>query len=177
MGLEFILVSSAWDVSEICFVNMGRILGKWRDLHRESFALSRRESQTRTRGWVTTTTSCVHPATQHGNTTRLLAQSRGTPIDAGDFRGTEVDITTVCTSCNNRYGAGGGRICRGGKKRGRLVAGFKIFQRGLDWIGDSRKHCNMLKMGDRSLFPLTHISPFHPLQSPPMFPTGNLPSW
>ena len=29
------------------------------------------------------------------------------------------------------------------------MAEFKIFQRGLDWIGDSRKHCNMLKMGDR----------------------------
>lgn len=72
----------------------------------ESFPLSRRESQTRTRGRVTTTTSSVHPATQHGSTTRLRTKSRGTPIDAGDFRGTGVNITNLVTACNNRTGRG-----------------------------------------------------------------------
>ena len=83
----------------------------------ESFPLSRRESQTRTRGLITTTISSVDPATQHGSTTKFHAQSRGTPIDAGDFRGTGVSITTVCTSCNNRYGAGGVAFA-GAEKRG-----------------------------------------------------------
>jgi len=106
---------------------MGRILGKWRDLHGESFALSARESQTRTRGSIATTISCVHPATQHGSTTRFHARSRGTPIDAGDFRGTGVSITTVCTSCNNRYGAGGVEFAGAEKRGNEKVAPDKIF--------------------------------------------------
>jgi hypothetical protein len=108
---------AARDVNEICFGNMGRILGKWRDLHGESFPLSRRESQTRTRGWATTTISSVDPATQHGSTTRLRTQSRGTPIDAGDFHGTGVNITNLVTACNNRMGRGGS-VFSGRKKRG-----------------------------------------------------------
>jgi hypothetical protein len=106
---------TARDVTEICFGNMGRILGKWRDLHGESFPLSRRNSQTRTRDWVTTTISCVDPAIQHGSTTRLRTQSRGTPIDAGDLRGTGLRIMYIVTTCNNRHGAGGVAFTGAGK--------------------------------------------------------------
>ena len=114
--VALMLAMTARDVTEICFGNMGRILGKWRDLHGESFPLSRRESQTRTRGWVTTTISCVDPATQHGSTTRLRTQSRGAPIDAGDSRGTGLRITNLVTACNNRMGRGESHLP--GRKQG-----------------------------------------------------------
>jgi len=96
LGLEFILASSGLDAGE-------------------SFPLSRRESQTRTLGWATTTISSVHPATQHGNTTRLRTQSRGTPIDAGQSRGTGLRIMYIVTPCNNRHGAGGVAFTGAGK--------------------------------------------------------------
>jgi hypothetical protein len=38
-------------------------------------------------------------------------------MDTGDSRGTGLRITTVCTSCNNRYGAGGVAFA-GAEKRG-----------------------------------------------------------
>ncbi len=96
----------------------------------ESFAVSRRESQTRTRGRVTTTISSVDPATQHGSTTRFRTQSRGTPIDAGDFRGTGVNITNLVTACNNRMGRGGVSFFRAQKKGERLTPPSKIAQSG-----------------------------------------------
>jgi len=37
----------------------------------------------------------------------VTTQSRGTPIDAGDSRGTGLRITNLVTACNNRHGAGG----------------------------------------------------------------------
>jgi hypothetical protein len=101
LGLEFILITSGLEGNK-----------DW-----ESFALSAKESATRTRGRVTTTISSVHPATQHGNTTKLRTQSRGTPIDAGDFRGTGLRIMYIVTSCNNRHGAGGVAFV-GAEKRG-----------------------------------------------------------
>ena len=115
---------TAGDVTEICFGNMGRILGKWRDLHGESFALSATESQTRTRGWATTTTSCVVPFTRGQENGHNLTQSRGTPIDVGDFRGTGVNITNLVTACNNRTGRGG-QFFPGAKKGGAINPPFK----------------------------------------------------
>jgi len=90
----------------------------------ESFALSAKESATRTRGWVTTTISCVHPATQHGSTTRFHTQSRGTPIDAVESCGTGVNITSLVTACNNRTGRGG-QFFPGAKKGGAINPPFK----------------------------------------------------
>jgi hypothetical protein len=125
--VALMLAMTARDVTEICFGNMGRILGKWRDLHGESFPLSRRNSQTRTRGWVTTTISSAWPAPRQPRNSRGTTQSRGTPINAGDFRGTGVSITTVCTSCNNRYGAGGVAFAGAEKRGNEKVAPDKIF--------------------------------------------------
>jgi hypothetical protein len=133
----------------------------------EWFPLSATESQTRTRGRVTTTISCVRPATQHGSTTRFHTQSRGTPIDAGDFRGTGLRIMYIVTSCNNRHGAGGVAFWppekRGNEKpafqffcKGELSLSLRIFQ----------------QVSTTSLFPLTHISPSHPLQSPRCYRMG-----
>ncbi len=90
----------------------------------ESFPLSRRESQTRTRGLITTTISSVHPAAQHGSATRLHTQSRGTPVDAGESRGTGVNITNLVTACNNRMGRGG-QFFPGAKKGGAINPPFK----------------------------------------------------
>jgi hypothetical protein len=95
----------------------------------ESFALSRKESATRTRGRATTTISSVDPATQHGSTTRLRTQSRGTPIDAGDFRGTGLRIMYIVTSCNNRHGAGGVAFWPP-EKRGNEKPAFQFFCKG-----------------------------------------------
>jgi hypothetical protein len=96
-----------------------------RDL--ESFPLSHRESQTRTRGSITTTISSVHPATQHGSATRFHTQSRGTPIDTSDSRGTGLRSTHIVTSCNNRHGAGGVAFAGAGKRGNEKVAPDKIF--------------------------------------------------
>jgi hypothetical protein len=111
LGLEFILVSSGLEGNR-----------DW-----ESFALSARESQTRTRGWATTTISSVHPATQHGSATRFHTQSRGTPIDAGQSRGTGLRIMYIVTSCNNRHGAGGVAFAGSEKRGNEKVAPDKIF--------------------------------------------------
>ena len=92
----------------------------------ESFALSARESQTRTRDRVTTTTSSAWPAPRQPRNSRGTTQSRGTPMDAGDSRGTGVNITTVCTSCNNRYGAGGVAFAVAEKRGSGKVAKQKL---------------------------------------------------
>jgi hypothetical protein len=91
----------------------------------ESFALSAKESATRTRGWVTTTISSVDPATQHGSTNRLRTQSRGTPIDAGDFRGTGLRIIHIVTSTGGR-----GSIFPTTKKRGSGFSPPQKFSKG-----------------------------------------------
>lgn len=131
----------------------------------ESFPLSHRESQTRTRGWVATTTSSVHPATQHGSTTRLHTQSRGTPIDTGEFRGTGFSIIYIVTSTRGR-----GSIFPTTKKRG---SGFSPPQK----FSKGGLHA--------TLSPITPHEAYIPVlahfrsQAPnpcPMFPTGNLPS-
>ena len=108
LGLEFILVSSGLEGNR-----------DW-----ESFALSARESQTRTRGRVTTTTSSAWPAPRQPRNSRGTTQSRGTPIDAGESRGTGVNITSLVTACNNRTGRGG-QFFPGAKKGGAINPPFK----------------------------------------------------
>ena len=92
---------------------------------KESFPLSATESQTRTRGWVTTTISCVRPATQHGNTTRPRTQSRGTPVDARRSRGTGLRIIHIVTSTGGR-----GSIFPTTKKRGSGLSPPQKFSKG-----------------------------------------------
>jgi hypothetical protein len=123
--VALMLAMTARDVTEICFGNMGRILGKWRDLHGESFPLSRRESQTRTRGRVTTTTSSAAPFTQGQEDGHDPTKSRGTPIDADDSRGTGLRIIHIVTSSRGE----GVEISDDKKKRGRLTPPSKIVQR------------------------------------------------
>ena len=79
-------------------------------------------------------------------------QSRGTQIDAGDSRGTELRITHIVTST----GGEGVDFLGGQKKRGRLTPPPKIIQ-----IANSR----------------SRTFPSNPIHFHPMFPTGNLPSW
>jgi hypothetical protein len=98
-----------------------------RDL--ESFALSRRESQTRTRGRVNTTISSVATTNQRVDCRLVTTQSRGTPIDAWDFRGTGLRIMYIVTTCNNRYGAGGVAFWPP-EKRGNEKPAFQFFCKG-----------------------------------------------
>ncbi len=165
MGLEFILITSGLDVTEIRFGNMGRILGKWRDLHGESFALSARESQTRTRGRITTTISSAWPAPRLPRNSRGTTQSRGTPIDAGDFRGTGLRIIHIVTSTG-----GGGSIFPTTKKRG---SGFSPPQK----FSKGGLHATLSLITQHEVYipVLAHFRSQAP-KPHPMFPTGNLPS-
>jgi hypothetical protein len=68
----------------------------------ESFALSAKESATRTRGRVTTTTSSAATTNSQVDYRLATAQSRGTPIDADDSRGTGLRIIHIITSTGGR---------------------------------------------------------------------------
>ncbi len=144
---------------------MGRILGKWRDLHGESFALSARESQTRTRGSITTTISSACPANQHGSATRLHTQSRGTPMDTGDSRGTGLRIIHIVTSTGGR-----GSIFPTTKKRG---SGFSPPQK----FSKGGLHATLPPITPHEVYipVLAHFRSQAP-NPHPVFPNGNLPS-
>jgi hypothetical protein len=118
----------------------------------ESFALSAKESATRTRGRVTTTTSSA--ATTHSRVDYRLAttKSRGTPIDADDSRGTGLRIIHIITSTGGR-----------GSK-------FPTTKKG------GSDHPPLQKLSKAPIPARAHF-PSNSPQSPPMFPTGNLPSW
>ena len=131
----------------------------------ESFPLSRRNSQTRTRGWVTTTISSVDPAAQHGSTTKLHAQSRGTPIDAGDFRGTGLRIIHIVTSTGGR-----GSIFPTTKKRGSGFSPPQKFSK-----GGLHATLSLITQHEADIPVLAHFRSQAPNPSS-MFPTGNLPS-
>ncbi len=91
----------------------------------ESFPLSAKESATRTRGWVTTTTSSAATTNSQVDYRLATTKSRGTPIDAGDSRGTGLRIIHIVTSSRGE----GVEISDDEKKRGRLTPPSKIVQR------------------------------------------------
>jgi hypothetical protein len=90
----------------------------------ESFALSRRESQTRTRGRVTTTTSSAATTNSRVDDRLATTKSRGTPIDADDSRGTGLRIIHIVTSSRGE----GVEISDDEKKGERLTPPSKIVQ-------------------------------------------------
>ena len=123
----------------------------------ESLALSQKNSLTRPRIVTTHTTGCVCRVVNHHPACRSTTKSRGTPIDAGNSRGTGVSIMYIVTSCNNRHGAGGVAFV-GAEKRG---SGKVAKQKLSSWP---------LQLSRSRTF--TPPSP----PTPPMFPHGNLPS-
>ena len=72
--------------------------------------LSQKISVTRTRGSPPPTRCSVRVAQRPTDEDRVTTQSRGTPMDAGGFRGTGLMITNLVTTCetlSSQVGAGG----------------------------------------------------------------------